>query len=164
VIPPDVTPEEAAAIASISRLAAYYSEAICRGAIEEAVLVYAPDGVLSSGTTDDAVGHAAIATTIREAVESFELVYNTTLPGMIFVEGDEARARFPVTELAKRPDGTTLHFLGYYEDRLRRGPEGWRFTHRTLHGITLGRSDTFSRSRTHPLGPAQWGLDERRAD
>jgi ketosteroid isomerase-like protein len=103
-------------MASIARLAAVYSEAICRGAVEEAVQVYAPDGVLSSATTDDAVGHDAIAATIRKAIESFEFVFNTTLPGVIRVDGDRAFARFPVTEIAKRRDGSALHFLSLYDD------------------------------------------------
>ena len=45
----------------INHLAASYAEAICRGEIDEAVLVYADDGVLRSPTTADAVGRAAIA-------------------------------------------------------------------------------------------------------
>jgi SnoaL-like domain len=148
---PDATAYEAADIASISRLAACYSEAICRGAIEEAVLVYAPDGELVSSTTTPVVGHAAIAAVIREAVKSFEFVYNNTLPGVIRVEGDRAWARFPVTEIAKRPDGSGFHFLGTYDDELDRGPDGWRFTRRSLHGMAMGRIDSFSRSRTHPI-------------
>jgi len=150
---PDATTHEAADIVSISRLAACYSEAICRGAIHEAVQVYTPEGVLSSSTTEDAVGYAAIERTIKKAVEAFEFVYNTTIPGVIDVDGDRARARFQVTELAKRHDGTTLHFLGTYDDELQRGPDGWRFTRRTLHGMAMGRTDAFSRSRTHPIPP-----------
>jgi hypothetical protein len=159
VIFPDASSQEAADIASISRLAACYSEAICRGAIEEAVLVYAPDGVLSSSTTEDAVGHDAIASTIREALKAFEFVYNNTLNGVIRVEGERAWARFPVTEIAKRHDGSALHFLGLYDDQLQRRPEGWRFTRRTLHGLTLGRIDSFSRSRTHQFPAPELTLD-----
>ena len=55
------TPEEAADIIAINHLAASYSEAVSRGEIEEAAQVYAPDGVLRSGTTDDVVGPSAIA-------------------------------------------------------------------------------------------------------
>jgi SnoaL-like domain len=99
--------------------------------------------------------------TIRTAIDSFEFVFNTTLPGVIRVDGDRAFARFPVTELAKRRDGSALHFLGLYDDELRRTPAGWRFSRRTLSGLTLGRIDSFERSRTHPLppypGPPSWG-------
>ena len=147
----DVTPQEAADIVSISRLAACYSEAICRGAIDEAVQVYAADGELVSTTTAPVVGRAAIAAVIKEAIESFDFVFNTTLPGVIRVDGDRATARFQVTELARRADGTTMHFLGTYDDELRRGPDGWRFTRRSLHGMTMGRTDAFAKSRLHPI-------------
>ncbi len=149
---PDPTPQEAADIAAISRLAVSYSEAICRGAIDEAVLVYAEDGVLASGRSEDAVGRAAIAATIREATKAFEFVFQTTHGGLVQVSGDRAWARFPTTEWSKRADGRTLQFLGIYEDELRRGAEGWRFTRRFLHGRALGRVDSFASSRTHPLG------------
>jgi ketosteroid isomerase-like protein len=158
VIFPDATAQEAADIASISRLAACYSEAICRGAISEAVQVYVPDGVLTSSKSTEAVGHAAIASTIKEAINAFDFVYNSTLPGVIRVEGDRAWARFPITELARLADGTTLHFLGTYDDELRREPGGWRFTRRALHGMTLGRTDAFSRSRLVPIPGPPHGL------
>ena len=148
---PDATPQEAADMASIGRLAACYSEAICRGAIDEAVQVYAPDGVLASSTTAEVIGREAIAEVISTTVKAFDFVYNMTLPGVIRVIGDRATARFPVTELARRADGTTLHFLGTYDDELRRGPEGWRFTRRSLHGMTIGRTESFARSKLHPI-------------
>ena len=112
-----------------------------------------PDGVLSSTTTDDPVGHDAIVATIRKADERFEFVFNTTLPGVIRVDGDRAFARFPVTEPAKRRDGSALHFLGLYDDELRRTPSGLGFSRRTLSGLTLGRIDSFEPSRTHTLPP-----------
>src|SRR5438270_205250 len=62
----DPTPEQAADIVAISRLAVSYSEAICRGEIDEAVLAYADDGVLASAITEDAVGHDATAAMFAE--------------------------------------------------------------------------------------------------
>src|SRR3954470_15784740 len=127
MILPQPSPQEAADIVAISQLAVSYSEAICRGEIDEAVLVYAADGVLASGTTEDAVGHAAIAATIRTATKDLEFVFQTTHCGLVEVTGDRAWARFPTTEWAKLPDGRALQFLGVYEDDLERTPEGWRF-------------------------------------
>ena len=147
------TTTEAADIVAISRLAVCYSEAICRGQIDEAVGVYAPDGVRASATTEDAGGHEAIAAVIRHATKDFEFVFQTTHGGLVDVDGDRAWARFPTTEWAKRSDGTALQFLGVYEDELARGPGGWRFTRRFLDGLTLGRVESFVASRTHPLRP-----------
>lgn len=146
---PDVT--QAADMMAISRLAVSYSEAICRGEVDEAVLVYAADGVLASGTTADAVGHEAIASTIKEATKEFEFCFQTTHLGLVEVSGDTAWARFPTTEWAKLRDGRAIQFLGIYEDRLARGTDGWRFTRRFLHGLSLGRLESFANSRTHTL-------------
>ncbi|HEX6659768.1 MAG TPA: nuclear transport factor 2 family protein [Ilumatobacter sp.] len=151
MILPDPTTEQAADIVAISRLAVSYSEAICRSAIEEAVLVYADDGVLASATTADAVGREAIAALISEMTKDFEFVFQTTHGGLVHVDGDRAWARFPTTEWAKRPDGTGMQFLGTYEDVAVRTAEGWRFQRRFLHGLTLGRVEVFAHSRTHPI-------------
>jgi len=151
----DPSPQDAADIVAITRLAVSYSEAICRGEIDEAVLVYADEGVLSSGTTDDAVGREAIAARIRSSTADFEFTFQTTHCGLVEVTGDTAWARFPTTEWAKLPDGRGLQFLGVYEDSLVRTTEGWRFAHRYLDGLILGKVDSFASTKTHPLRPAQ---------
>ena len=149
----DPTPDQAADIVAITRLAVCYSEAICRGEVEEAVLVYADGGVLASATTPDAVGREAIAATIRTATAGLEFVFQTTHGGLVDVHGDTAWARFPTTEWAKTGSGETMQFLGMYEDEVIRTGDGWRFARRYLHGLTLGKTDTFRSSRTHPLAP-----------
>lgn len=148
---PDPTPEQAADIVAITRLAVSYSEAICRMAIDEAVLVYADDGVLASARTEDAVGRAAIADLIRANTQGMEFVFQTTHAGLVRVDGDRAWARFPTTEWAKLPDGSGIQFLGTYEDDVVRTADGWRFQRRFLHGLVLGRPDSFTRSKVHPL-------------
>jgi ketosteroid isomerase-like protein len=158
MILPDPTTQQAADIVAISRLAVSYSEAVSRLAIDEAVLVYADDGVLASATTDDAVGREAIAALIRANTKDFEFLFQTTHGGLVHVEGDRAWARFPTTEWAKLPDGSGIQFLGTYEDDVVRTAEGWRFQRRFLHGLTLGRVDSFARSRTHPIAAPHLGI------
>ncbi len=153
MILPDPNSSQAADMVAISRLAVSYSEAICRSAIDEAVLVYAEDGVLSSGITEDVVGPDAIAALIREHTKDFEFVFQTTHNGLIHVDGDRAWARFPTTEWSKRHDGSGLQFLGIYEDEVVHTEHGWRFQRRFLHGLALGRIDSFSRSKAHPIAP-----------
>lgn len=158
MILPDPDQQQAADIVAISRLAVSYSEAICRLAIDEAVLVYADDGVLSSAITEDAVGRDAIAALIRSSTEGMEFVFQTTHGGLVHVDGDRAWARFPTTEWAKLPDGSGLQFLGMYEDEVVRTGDGWRFQRRYLHGLTLGRIDNFARSKVHPIAPPPRGF------
>ncbi len=157
MILPDPTPIQAADIVAINQLAVSYSEAICRLAIDEAVLVYADDGVLASAVTADVVGHAAIASLIRANTKDFEFVFQTTHAGLVRVDGDRAWARFPTTEWAKRPDGSGVQFLGTYEDEVVRTELGWRFQRRFLHGLAMGRPEFFARSRTHPIPPPAMG-------
>jgi len=137
------TPEQAADIIAITHLAAGYAEAVCRGDIDEAVLVYAHDGVLRSPTTSDAVGRQAIADTIRAATAGMDFVFQTVHQGLVRVEGDEAWARFPITEWGRRGD-QGIQFLGMYEDHAVRTAEGWRYASRLLVPRTLGRHSNFT--------------------
>ncbi len=148
---PDPTPQEAADVVAICHLAACYAEAVSRGEVDEAVEVYAEDGVLRSAITADAVGRQAIAATIKEAVVDLEMVFQTVHTGLVRVDGDVARARFPITEWARRrSNGKALQFLGFYDDEARRTAEGWRFSSRLLVGRTLASPSGFD-GRIHPL-------------
>ncbi|HUF96811.1 MAG TPA: nuclear transport factor 2 family protein [Ilumatobacter sp.] len=138
MILPQPTIEHAADIIAINHLAAAYAEAICRGEIDEAVLVYADGGVLRSPTTEDAVGRAAIADVIRTATAGMDFVFQTVHVGLVRVEGDRAWARFPITEWGRRGE-KCVQFLGLYEDEATRTDQGWRLASRYLAPRTLGR-------------------------
>ncbi len=151
MILPQPTPAQAADIVAINQLAVSYSEAMCRGALEEAVLVFSDDGELRSGVTEPAVGHAAIVAIISASIADLEFVFQTTHQGLVRVDGDRARARFPLTEWARRrSDGRAIQFLGIYDDEVRRTPDGWRFSSRYLAGLTIARPAGFD-GRIHPL-------------
>jgi ketosteroid isomerase-like protein len=142
VLIPEPTASNAADVLAVQHLAVSYSEAVSRGAIDEACEVYAPDGVLASPTTDDAVGPAAIADVVRATTADLELVFQTVHQGLVQVDGDRARARFPITEWARRrSDGGPIQFLGVYEDTAVRLDVGWRFSRRELVPRTLGRPE-----------------------
>ena len=130
--------EQAADIIAVNHLAAAYADAICRGDIDEAVLVYADDGVLRSPTTDDAVGREAIADVIRTATAGMDFVFQTVHLGLVRIDGDRAWARFPITEWGRRGD-KCVQFLGLYDDEATRTDDGWRFASRYLAPRTLGR-------------------------
>jgi ketosteroid isomerase-like protein len=139
---PEPTAQDAADVIAIQHLAVGYAEAISRGEIDEAVQVYAPDGVLASPTTEDAVGTQAIAEVLRTTTGGLEFVFQTVHLGLVHVDGDRARARFPITEWARRrSDGRPMQFLGIYEDHLARLDVGWRFSRRELIPRILGKPD-----------------------
>ncbi|MDO8364768.1 MAG: nuclear transport factor 2 family protein [Actinomycetota bacterium] len=137
------TPEQVPDIIAITHLAAAYADAICRDDIDEAVLVYAEDGILRSPTTADSVGRRAIADTIRTATAGMDFVFQTVHQGLVRVEGDQAWARFPITEWGRRDD-KGVQFLGMYEDHAIRTAQGWRFASRYLAPRTLGRPASFT--------------------
>lgn len=139
---PEPTAQNAADVIAIQHLASGYAEAISRGEIDEAVQVYAPDGVLASPTTEDAAGPEAIAEVLRMTTGDLEFVFQTVHLGLVHVDGDRARARFPITEWARRrSDGRPIQFLGVYEDDVVRLDSGWRFSRRQLVPRILGKPE-----------------------
>jgi ketosteroid isomerase-like protein len=137
---PEPTSTQAADVIAIQHLAAGYAEAVSRSEVDEAVQVFAPDGVLASPTTEDAVGPAAIAAVVKSTIAGLDFVFQTVHLGLIAVNGDRASARFPITEWARRSsDQRGIQFLGFYDDDLVRLADGWRFSRRQLVPRTLGK-------------------------
>jgi hypothetical protein len=133
---------EACDILAINQLAAAYADAVSRGRIAEACLTYADDGELHSPTTTPAIGRAAVIETITWTCASLEFVFQTVHQGLVQIDGDVARARFPITEWARRiSDARPIQFLGVYDDECVRTPQGWRFSRRTLVPRTIGRPE-----------------------
>lgn len=140
---------------AIGHLAAAYAEAVSRGAVAEACETYAEHGELHSPTTSAAVGRQAVIATVTATCADLEFVFQTVHHGLVEIDGDVARARFPITEWARRAsDGRPIHFLGLYDDRCARTPAGWRFTRRTLVPRTLGRPEGLTGRLLPP--PAPW--------
>jgi ketosteroid isomerase-like protein len=133
---------EACDVLAINHLAAAYADAVSRGDIAEACMTYAEQGELHSPTTEPAIGRAAVTETISATCAGLEFVFQTVHQGLVQVDGDVARARFPITEWARRAsDARPIQFLGLYEDDCVRTSEGWRFARRTLLPRTMGRPD-----------------------
>ncbi|MEE6174983.1 nuclear transport factor 2 family protein [Mycobacterium sp. 050134] len=144
-------PQQVADIIAINHLAASYSEAMCRFAVDEAVETYAENGVLSTPTTDDAVGRTAIAETIGRTVSGLDFVFQTLHQGLVEVDGDTARTHFTITEWARRAaDGRGILFLGVYRDDVIRTAAGWRFARRRLLPRMMGRPE-FLTGRLHDI-------------
>lgn len=143
--------QEACDVIAINHLAAAYAEAVSRGQVAEACMTYAEDGELHSPTTEPAIGRAAVTATITATCESLEFVFQTVHQGLVEVDGDTARARFQITEWARRAsDSRPLQFLGFYDDVCVRTAEGWRFGRRSLVPRNLGRPEGLT-GRVLPL-------------
>ncbi|EID11753.1 nuclear transport factor 2 family protein [Mycolicibacterium phlei] len=145
--------QEACDVVAITHLAASYAEAVSRGEIAEACQTYAEDGELHSPTTQPAVGRTAVIETITRTCADLEFVFQTVHQGLVAVDDDTARARFPITEWARRrSDGRPIQFLGVYDDVCVRTPDGWRFARRTLIPKTVGRPEGLT-GRVLPVPP-----------
>jgi len=133
---------EACDVMAIQHLAAAYADGVSRGDIAEACLTYAEDGELHSPTTEPAIGRAAVIETVTRTCSTLEFVFQTVHQGLVQVDGDAARGRFPITEWARRAsDARPIQFLGVYEDECVRTAEGWRFSRRTLLPRTIARPE-----------------------
>ena len=148
---------EACDIVAIAHLAAAYADGVSRGDIAEACLTYAEDGELHSPTTEPAIGRAAVVETVTRTCATLEFVFQTVHQGLVQVDGDTARARFPITEWARRAaDARPIQFLGIYQDECVRTGAGWRFARRTLVPRTIGRPEGLT-GRLVPLdGLTAW--------
>jgi hypothetical protein len=138
-------------VVAIQQLAVRYADALSRGDARSAVAVFTPDGRLENTTTEPSIGHAAIERTIAEKIGTTDLIFQTVHLGLIVVEGDRARARFPVTEWLRRSvDEQPFLYLAWYEDEAVRRAEGWRFSVRRLVPRTFARPE-FMTGRLLPL-------------
>jgi hypothetical protein len=73
----------------------------------------------------------------------------------IEVHGEEATSLtyvHAVTVLASHPDDW-IDTIGTYEDRLRRGADGWRITHRTFRTTRTILSPSLTPARRRPVPP-----------
>jgi SnoaL-like domain len=138
-------------VMAVQQLAVRYADALSRGDVRSAVEVFAPEGRLETTTTEPSIGHAEIQRTIAEKIDTMDLIFQTVHLGLIVVEGDRARARFPVTEWLRRSqDEQPFLYLAWYEDEAVRLAEGWRFSARRLVPRTFARPD-FMTGRLLPL-------------
>jgi hypothetical protein len=112
---------------------------------------------LHSPATEPAIGRAAVVETVTRTCATLEFVFQTVHQGLVQVDGDTARARFPITEWARRAaDARPIQFLGVYQDECVRTGAGWRFARRTLVPRTIGRPEGLT-GRLVPLdGLTAW--------
>jgi uncharacterized protein (TIGR02246 family) len=118
--------------AAIRRLMATYCDAVAHRDPERASGVYAEDGVANI-VGNVLHGRAAICEGMRGSFGAMALIQMIAHGGLIEVDGDTARARWPTIELTVKHGDTGMSCVfGRYEDEMVRLPEGWRFSRRTF--------------------------------
>lgn len=91
-----------------------------------------------SGSGERLRGPDAIVARISTSVERFDATHHLNGNHVAAVRGDEAEHMCYYQAQHVRlglPDGEKFLGGGRYDDRLRRTPDGWRFTHRRITSV-----------------------------
>ena len=126
---------------AIRQLTAAYSDAVNRGNVTDMAATYAEDAVLSAFGAPDVTGRANIEATFMQMKSEYQWIFQMTHSGTIEIDGDEAWCRWWVSEQSLNHKGGGAEFLGVYQDHVVRTAEGWRFAHRLLQGVYIGRKE-----------------------
>jgi ketosteroid isomerase-like protein len=120
-------------VVSIQQILNQYSVASSRSDIEAIISTYAEDGVWSlRGGSLLFEGTDAIRQGLSSFVDRLEYMVQFNSPAVIVVAGDTATATSVIVERGRyRETGEVFEALGFYDDSLVKGSDGWRFKQRT---------------------------------
>jgi uncharacterized protein (TIGR02246 family) len=113
----------------------------------DAVNCRRPDDLAQLFTSDGEWVVPGMPETIGDAIPGllatllgqFDFLVQMLLAGRVVVDGDTARARWHIGEVARATDGGASQFYGVYHDELVRTAEGWRFARRRFDFTYRGR-------------------------
>jgi hypothetical protein len=107
--------------------------------------IFTEDAIDDRGRVPVPVGRAAIEEMFTRALKQFAATAHVISNVEIELDGDEATSSTYVTAWHWNDDGsdTTVRaadfaLIAVYEDALRRTPEGWRISHRTIRPLGVG--------------------------
>jgi ketosteroid isomerase-like protein len=132
---------------AIRALTASYTDAINRMDIDDITHVYDEAAVFTMMDRPSVIGRPAILDTLRATVARYQLVMQLLHSGVVQLDGDQARARWQITEFQILADGTPRFIAGRYEDEHIRRADGWKFSRRVDTARYLGNIDLSSGAR-----------------
>jgi uncharacterized protein (TIGR02246 family) len=93
--------------------------------------LFTPDGALRMPNIPvELIGREQIRAVGEQLQSQWDVFVQTTHPGSIRVDGDDATGRAYIQELVRTHDGHEGLNFAIYHDRYRRTEDGWRFTER----------------------------------
>ena len=125
---------------AIRALVERYADAVNRRDAGDWSALWAEDGVWEAFGRRIA-GRDAVVAAWTAAMGAFDLVFHVAHGAVIDVLGDQARARWTVSERLRDTAGRPGLLLALYHDQYRREAGAWRFTHRRLQPIYQGPQD-----------------------
>lgn len=125
----------------IKELTARYCWHVARGEGAQVAALFTDDGALeiSDGSFRPVRGREALDKFYRAAVSQPEVAIPFIQNHIIELDGDHARGTCGIEARFAR-GGESVTAAGYYEDRYRRDPGGWRFLERKItfwHSVPL---------------------------
>ena len=124
---------------AIARLAATFDDAVNRRSVEGFCALWAQDAEWTIGPPREmrAVGIEDIRRTWTAMLEQTVWLFRGSYAGVIDVDGDVARGRWPCTEVGSfKAEGKYENFA-MYEDEYRRTDGGWVFARRSYAYLRL---------------------------
>ena len=146
----EVLNHEASDELAVHELVARFSDAVNRRVPSEMAALWAPDGVWVVPGVPETVGRDAIAAVLTSLLETFPSLVQMTHNGVVRIDGDEATARWYLSEFGKDASGQGVYFIGTYHDRYRRTEEGWRFAHRRFDFLYRGKTEAPGKFYPYP--------------
>lgn len=115
----------------IEELRAEFTDAVMMNDHDRLASLFLDDGAVRIPDVGmEAVGREQIRAFGEQREARFDLFVQTTHPGHVAVDGDDASGRAYLSELIRMPDGASHLNYALYHDRYRRTPDGWRFVER----------------------------------
>jgi ketosteroid isomerase-like protein len=117
----------------IEALRGEFSDAALVGDYDRFVALFTEDGVYripDAGVVQ--TGRDEIRAGTEQLAGAWEFFVQTTHPGVIVLDGDEASGRAYVCEIGRLRDGMSIYNYAAFNDRYRRTPDGWKFSERTF--------------------------------
>ncbi|MDB5726294.1 MAG: hypothetical protein JWQ16_3048 [Novosphingobium sp.] len=125
----------------IQQTISLYSEASSRKDIATVVSTFAEDGLWELPEFGLKFrGHAQLFAALPGLTEPYECFQQFNAPAVITIDGDKATARSLMREYAKfRDKDVANEIMGFYNDELVRGLQGWKFQRR-VYALSGGHS------------------------
>ncbi|MGE3621426.1 MAG: nuclear transport factor 2 family protein [Acidimicrobiia bacterium] len=139
---------------AIRDLVARFTDAVNRRATDEFADLFTDDGEWVVPGMPECRGGAAAGAQLAGMLEAFAFLVQLVHSGRVQVDGDQASARWYITEWAADGEGGGSYFVGTYHDQLVRTGDGWRFTSRRFDFLWLGRPEMKGKAKPFPEVPA----------
>jgi ketosteroid isomerase-like protein len=135
---------------AIRQLTTAFADAVSRRDRSAFGDLWTPDAVWDLHGLEEALGQSAIVAQFVAVTGEFSRVLQFPQNGLVWVDGDFARARWQVIETGRTADGRGFLVLGLYQDRLAYAGDRWRFTRRQFRFLHRGFADLPGKDYDYP--------------